>query len=161
MGQHSFSDIFLPDLGPASGLIILGFRSHAFGCSDRCCVRSGFGAALGQDADEALGDLLVFTRIISAEGSRRIGLTAPGCARMTADELSVICAFAAAQAWDTVARDIHLKRLLAGPIPASLPILVTRLSDTFAGHGLAFEVPKDRGAVPGGLTPSFRQTGGG
>jgi len=158
LAHHAFSDVFLPDLGPASGLIILGFRSHAFSCSDRCCVRSGFGAALERDAEEALGDLLVFTRIIGAEGSRKIGLTAPGCGRMTEDELSVVCAFAAAQAWDTVARDVHLRRLLAGQVSACLSTLVTKLSDTFAGHGLAIEAPEEKRAVCGGLTPAFRHS---
>lgn len=140
--SHRFSDTLLPQLGPATGLLILGFRANAFGQSDCCCVQSGFRAALGRDADEALGDLLVFTRLMGRSGRRRIALTAPGCERMTRDELSLASGLAAAQAWDLDSRDRHLGELLAGPPTDALTELVTRIADTFAGHGLAFHVPR-------------------
>ncbi|MEM9839594.1 MAG: hypothetical protein AAF830_10640 [Pseudomonadota bacterium] len=156
MAQHAFSNVFLPNLGPGTGLAILGFRAYAFGRTECCCVQSGFSAALGADAPEALADLLTFTRVLGASGTRKIGLTAPGCARMTQDELSIACALAAAQAWDQAAVCAHLSRLLGTPASAVLQSIITQIGDTFAGHGLGFEAPADARAVPAGTTPAFR-----
>lgn len=156
MTRHAISKVALTDLSPASALAILGFRAHAFGRGDCCCVRSGFSAALGSDADEALADLLVFTRVMGSEGARKIGLAAPGCGRMTRDELSIACALSAAQAWDEVALDAHLSWLLGAVVPQSLTILVGKIGDMFAGHGMAFEAPVEARQVPASATPAFR-----
>jgi len=142
LSKRSFSGVYLTELGPATGLVILGFRAHAFGQSDACCIRSGFQAAMGADAGEALSDLLIFTRMMAIDGHRKIGLTAPGCSQMTRDELSVARAFFSAQAWDEVGLDAHLSWLLAGPVPSSVVAIMTKIADTFAGHGLAFSAPE-------------------
>jgi len=159
VSRHAMSDVLLTELGPATALALVGFRAHAFGRADCCCVRSGFSAALGRDAHEALAVLLVFTRIMGHEGGRKISLAAPGCGRMTRDELSIACAFSAAQAWDDVAMDAHLSWLLGGPVPQSLKTLVGKIGDIFAGHGMAFEAPVEARRVPAGSTPAFRLVG--
>jgi len=156
VARHAISNVHITDLGPATGLAILGFRAHAFGRGDCCCVRSGFSAALGSDADEALQDLLVFTRILGCEGDRKIGLAAPGYGRLTRDELSIACAFSAAQAWDDVAMDAHLSWLLGGSVSQSLKAIVLKIGDMFAGHGMAIDAPTEARRVPAGTTPAFR-----
>ena len=157
MNHRAFSNVTLSDLRPASSLFILGFRACAFGIPQCCRVQCSFNSGLGRDADQALGDVLTFTRAISADGVRKIGLTAPGSDRMTRDEVSIVCVLSAAQAWDEVAVDVHLSGLLAGPVSPSLRALVTKIADTFAGHGLAFTAPAEVRQVSGAQTPSFHR----
>lgn len=156
MTHQSSRSVFLSHHGPATGLAILGLRAHAFGRADCCCVQSGFRAAFGAEAEAALADILLFTRLLAGASARRIALSAPGCDRMTRDEVSVACAFTAAQAWDDIALEAHLSWLLSGPVRLGLGDLVTRIADTFAGHGLAFEAPGEARPVPAGRTPAFR-----
>lgn len=156
MAQHAFSGTDLPSLGAATGLAILGFRSHAFGCTDRCCVQAAFSSAFGTQAGETLADLLVLTRLVSGAGTRKIALTAPGCCRMTRDEVAIACALAAAQAWDPGAVEGHLRSLLAAPVPKALIDITLQIADAFAGRGLAFETPAAARPVPGAVTPAFR-----
>jgi hypothetical protein len=153
MARNATSGIYLPDLGPGTGLAILGFRAHVFGCSDCCCAQSGFNAALGREADRALTDLLVLTRMIRQEGQRRVSISAPGCGRVTEDEVCLARALLAAQAWDERALERHLSCLLAGTASSSLITLVTQIADTFAGHGLAFHVPAHAKVIPAKRMP--------
>jgi hypothetical protein len=154
--DHRYANVFLPDLGPATGLAILGFRAHAFGCARCCSIESGFRSALGDEAETAISDLRTFTHALGHVGARRISLSAPGCGRMTRDEVSIACAFAATQAWDCSALNVHLSWLLAGPVPEKMTDSVVRIGDIFAGHGLAFNAPKGAPAVPNSVTPAFR-----
>ena len=136
--------------------MILGFRAHAFGHSDCCAVQSGYKAALSQDADAVLAELLVFARLMGHEGHRKISLTAPGCCRLTRDEVSIAGAFHAAQAWDEFDLDAHLSWLLAGPVPRRIMNVVTSIADSFAGHGLAFEAPQRSRVTQGQGSQPFR-----
>lgn len=156
MNPHQQSDVTLPELGTGTGLVLFGFRASVFGRADCHCVQSGFVSALGKDAGEALGDILTFARLLSDEGTRKIGLSAPGHGRMTRDEVSLACAFSAAQAWDQVALEAHLSWLIGGPVPPRLIKIVTKIADTFAGHSLAFRAPRSARRVPAGDTPAFR-----
>lgn len=159
MSFPSHQSAALPDLGPATGLAILGFRAHVFGDVDCCCVRSGYGAAFGPEAEHALADLLLLARLVGSEGQRRVALSAPGCLHMTRDEVSLACALTAAQAWDDRALAAHLESLLGAPAGDALKTLATRIADTFAGHGLAFEAPADARGVPEAQTPAFHLAG--
>ncbi|MEM7741404.1 MAG: hypothetical protein AAF225_11460 [Pseudomonadota bacterium] len=156
MNPHQHSDVTLPELGTGTGLLLFGFRASVFGRAGCHCVQSGFASALGEDADEALSDLLTFARLLSNEGTRKIGLSAPGHGRMTRDEVSLACVFSAAQAWDQVALEAHLSWLIGGPVTPKLMRIVTKIADTFAGHSLAFYAPRSARCVPAGDTPAFR-----
>ncbi|MEM1380707.1 MAG: hypothetical protein AAGH41_08790 [Pseudomonadota bacterium] len=159
MAHHQFSDVALPDLGPATGLAVLGFRACAFGRQDCTCIMSCYHNALGCDADQTMGHVLQFTRLMGNAGFRKIGLSAPGCGRMTRDEVSIACAFSAAQAWDEVALEAHLSWLVAGPVPGHLTQTVIEIADIFAGHGLAFRAPPQGEARPEGAKPVLRVIG--
>ncbi|MEO1043625.1 MAG: hypothetical protein AAFX52_15195 [Pseudomonadota bacterium] len=159
MNPHQHADVTLPELGTGTGLVLFGFRASVFGRADCHCVQSGFASALGDDAQEALNDILIFARLLSSEGTRKIGLSAPGHGHMTRDEVSLACVFSAAQAWDQVALDAHLSWLVGGPVAPRLIKIVTKIADTFAGHSLAFYAPQSARCVPAGMTPAFRIVG--
>ncbi|MEM7740031.1 MAG: hypothetical protein AAF225_04455 [Pseudomonadota bacterium] len=156
MNAHQLSDVTLPELGNGTGLVLFGFRAAVFGQADCHCVQSGFTSALGADAAGALEDILTFARLLGHEGTRKIGLSAPGHGRMTRDEVSLACVFSAAQAWDQVALEAHLSWLVGAPVPPRLVKIVTKIADSFAGHGLAFHAPRQARCVPAGNTPAFR-----
>jgi hypothetical protein len=158
---HAFSDLVLPELGPASGLALLGFRAFAFGKESCFCVQNGYRQALGADSEAALQAVGHFVRALSEEGRRRIMLSAPGCGRLTRDEVSVTCALSAAQAWDQGALDAHLSWLFARMVPPAVAEAAADVGDVFAAHALGFSAPEAARAVPQGLTPAFSLVRGG
>ena len=161
MHSPHLSDIHLPELGAGAGLLLWGFRACAFGARRCCAVTTGYDRAFGEEGEETLEAVLAFTRAIGTEGARKIQLSAPGCGRMTKDEVSIACVFSAAQAWDEAARDAHLTWLLASEPRRALCERVTRIADAFAGHGLPVMAPASARAVPCGITPAFRVISGG
>lgn len=152
---HAFSDIVLPELGHATGLALLGFRAFAFGKEGCFCVQNGYRQALGADSKGALEAMGRLVSALAKEGRRRVMLSAPGCGRLTRDEVSITCALAAAQAWDSGALDAHLSWLLATTVPPLVADAATDIGDVFAAQGLAFTAPEAAKAVPQGLTPAF------
>ncbi|MEO1043723.1 MAG: hypothetical protein AAFX52_15690 [Pseudomonadota bacterium] len=159
MNSHQLSDVTLPELGTGTGLVLIGFRASVFGQAGCFCVQSGFAASFGQDARPILVDILTCARVLGEEGTRKIGLSAPGQSRMTRDEVSLVCAFSAAQAWDHVALAAHLSWLADRPAAPRLIEVITTIADDFAGFGLAIHAPLAARCVPAGTTPAFRLVG--
>lgn len=155
MPRDVFSPTCLTDLGVGAGLVILGFRACAFGQQECRCVRAMYEGALGGEGEAALGDVLVLTRILASEGTRKIQLSAPGCGRMTRHEVAIVSALSAVQAQDPVAVSSHFARLLGREPSAGLLATVDAIADTLAGHGHAILAPSGARAVSGATTPAF------
>lgn len=133
--------ITVPDLGFAAGMALWGFRACARGQVMCCAVIHGFERVFGDDAPMALAALYALSRTLGTRGRRTVSLAAPGCAGVTADELSLAALFAAGQAGDAEKRDAHLAWLFAGGAPAAAARAADRLGLVFAKHGLAIRAP--------------------
>jgi hypothetical protein len=131
--QGAFIDgLNLPDLGFGASMAFWGFRACARGQAMCCAVIHGFERVFEDDAPAVLAALLTLSRQLGGRGRRKIGLAAPGCAGVTADELSIAAVFAAAQTGDVERRDAHLAWLFAGRVPTGAATAADRL-------GLLFE----------------------
>ncbi len=85
------------DLFRGEHLILLGFRALAMGHGECPMLRRTFEGLLGSDADDALGHMLAFVRVVGSAGVRRVRLHPPGCCGVSLDERRVLAAVAAAQ----------------------------------------------------------------
>ena len=142
MPQVSFvADVFVPKLGVGTGLVIMSFRACALGRAKCCPIIEGYERAFGLEGPTTLSDMHNLTSVLGNDGRRKLTITAPGCARLTADELSIVAMFAAAQADDAAGRDAHLLWLLAKSPGKQVSALVSRIADTFARHGLRIKAP--------------------
>ncbi|MEM9840441.1 MAG: hypothetical protein AAF830_14970 [Pseudomonadota bacterium] len=141
MTENRFSGLQLSDLGTGTGLAILGFRACAFGRQQCCRVASGFGAALGEEAGDTLSDLMALTVQVNHQGRRKIGLAGMGCLGVTHEEALIAKAFFATQALNERGAQSHLTTLLGREPTPQISLLMSRISDTFAGYGLAFGDP--------------------
>jgi len=132
----------LTDLGFGAGFALWGFRSCARS-QERCCVIvRGFQRTFGPDAPLAVGGLLALARILGVDGRRKIRLAAPGCIRLTSDELSVIAVLAAAQAHDEIRLEAHLSWLLACAPERRACIAARRTGRVFAAAGMTIAAPE-------------------
>ena len=106
-------------------LVLFGFRLTALGRGDCPVLHRTFCGLMGGGGDSALGDLLVFVRVVGAAGLRRVRLHTPGCCGLTDDERCVLGAIAAAQVSlatgdETLLRERMADLLGAPPSEASL-----------------------------------------
>jgi hypothetical protein len=106
-------------------------------------LRPHFEFACGCAGDEAYRALLVFVEQLRVTGRRRIVLSAPPATGVTADERTILAAFAAAQADDYAELDARLFDLTTAPPPASLGGAVCLVAQVFAMQGLL--LPGDNG----------------
>ncbi len=115
------------DLERAEHLVLFGFRLTALGRGD-CPVlhRTFCGLMGGGGGDAALGDLLVFVRVVGAAGARQVRLHTPGCCGLTDDERCVLGVIAAAQSSLTTGDDRLLRERLSDllGVPATEPALM-------------------------------------
>lgn len=122
------SDMALPELGRGSQFTLFGFRACAWGPTGCGCLSKAFDDILGHDV--APGILMCFRELaycLGKDGGRRLKLVAPGCARLTYDEGSVLGAIAASQKQDPHLRDSHLSWLLASRPRSIHSILCDRI----------------------------------
>lgn len=132
----------VPELGFGAGFALWGFRACARGQVMCCAVIHGFERMFGDDAPAVLSNLLALARMMGGKGRRKIGLAMPGCAGVTADEVSVAALLAAAQAGETEKRDAHLAWLFAGPAPEAASAAADRVGRLFLKHGLSLRAPE-------------------
>lgn len=116
---------FITDLGFGSGFALWGFRAIASGKTGCCQFTAGFNRAFSMDNDAiksqhggtagrlALNALKSFSYQLGVLGTRKITLSSPGTFRVTADELSIVAALAAAQEGKDDLCHLHLTWLLA------------------------------------------------
>lgn len=135
------ADVFVPQLGVGAGLVMMSFRACALGRAKCCMIIEGYERAFGLEGPATLSDMHDLTSVLGNDGRRKLTITAPGCARLTADELSIVAMFAAAQADDAAGRDAHLLWLLAKSPGKQVSTLVSRIAGTFARHGLNIKAP--------------------
>ena len=133
--------VLVPKLGLGTGLVMMSFRACALGRTECCAIVEGYERAFGLDGPATLSDMQNLTSVLGNDGRRKLTITAPGCARITADELSIVAMFAAAQADDAAGRDAHLLWLLAKSPGRQVSALVSRIADTFGRHGLHIKAP--------------------
>ncbi len=131
----------VPELGFGVGFALWGFRACARGQVMCCAIIHGFERVFEDDAPAVLAALLALARLMGGKGRRTIGLATPGCAGVTADELSLAALFAAAQAGDADKRDAHLAWLFAGPAPEAAAVAADRLGALFFKRGLTLRAP--------------------
>jgi hypothetical protein len=105
-------DILLPDLGTGSALFLMAFRGLAFGQSECRCLNRVYESHFGESAERVLAEIKALVRILGSAGRRRIRLAQPGCARVTHDEMSLLCLLSAGQREHVALRDAHLQWLL-------------------------------------------------
>lgn len=140
-GGSFVSNFTLPELGIGAGFALWGFRGCALRCSGCCAMIQGFERAFGEEAGTVLSGMRTLVRAIGYDGRRKVTLSKPGCARVTADEISIAAMFAAAQTHNTAARDAHLVWLLARQPSQELSDLATRIADSFVRAGLRIVAP--------------------
>ncbi|WP_026941122.1 hypothetical protein [Hellea balneolensis] len=115
----------ITDLGFGSGFALWGFRAIASGKTGCCHFTAGFNRAFSMDNDAlksqhggtagrlAMNALKSFSYQLGVLGTRKITLSSPGTFRVTADELSIVAALAAAQEGRDDLCHLHLTWLLA------------------------------------------------
>ena len=106
MRQPVTTDFEIPLDDPAGGfrqlargeqLMLWGFRAIALGHTDCPALRRTLHGALGLAAEEAFAGLFVAVRMLGWCSRRRLGLHAPGCDGVSADERLLLELFAEAQ----------------------------------------------------------------
>jgi hypothetical protein len=127
------------DFSPGERLLVRTFRLLALGSACHR-LRPYFAFTLGYAGEEAYRAVLVFVQQLSLAGRRRIVLSAPPARGVTADEVTILAAFAAAQADDYRTLDACLEALIAAPPPASLGGAVCLVARVFEMQGLALAV---------------------
>ncbi|MEO0550454.1 MAG: hypothetical protein AAFZ91_11085 [Pseudomonadota bacterium] len=134
--------IHIPDLGLGAGIALWSFRACARGGAKCCSIIRGFEKTFGGDGPNALASMLEFTKSLGNDGRRSILLATPGCARVTADELSVVACLSAAQSKDSALCDAHLSWLFAGAPPQDFSETVFHIADYFSAYGLRVIAPE-------------------
>lgn len=151
----------VPELGFASGFALWGFRACARGQVMCCAVIHGFERVFDDDAPAVLANLLALARMMGGKGRRKIGLAMPGCAGITADELSLAALLAAAQTGEAEKRDAHLAWLFAGPAPANAAAAADSIGALFFKRGLMMRAPDLVVSAPMAGVPDLRVHAGG
>ena len=106
--------VIVPNLGAGAHLALWAFRAGAVGHLECCALVKAFDRTMGEEAGPALAAVCRLVRVVGRDGGRVIRLAHPGCCRVTADELSLVAALAAAQSGDRARRDAHVSWLTCG-----------------------------------------------
>ena len=107
-----------------------------------------FEDACGCAGHEAYRTLEVFLQQLGLHGRRRLVLSVPADARLTADEAVILDVFACAQADHYVALDDGLSWLLGREPPPALGAAICLVAQTFAMSGLFLRMrPTPAGAL--------------
>ena len=141
-GSPYLDDLTTEDLGFGAGFVLWGFRACARGKAQCPVIVRGYHQMFGEVGLCVLTALLGFARVLGVEGRRTLTLAAPGSARMTADELSIVAAFAAAQARETDKLDAHLAWLMAGAPHGKATMAADHIGHHFAARGLEIRSPQ-------------------
>ena len=143
----------IADLGPGAGYALWAFRAAAVGRIGCCALVSGFDEAFGPIGEEARDAIAQFAHILGNEGGRMIRLSQPGCARVTADELSLVAALAAAQGAEKDRRDAHLAWLTCGRGEIAARTAAERVAAVFAAARMPIMAPAVDISPPHGRRP--------
>ncbi len=135
------NDLTLEDLGFGAGMALWGFRACAMGCSRCKTLAEGYHRTLQDDGGAALIALARLAREIGKNGSRKVILMPTGYIQITADELSLIAALAAAQDADEALCKAHLTWILASTQTDFALSYATSFSTAFARRGLEIRTP--------------------
>ncbi|MEL6277267.1 MAG: hypothetical protein AAFY22_06785 [Pseudomonadota bacterium] len=108
------SKTMISDLGIGTGYALWGFRASAARHANCPTLIRGFDQALSRYGRLALMELEAFARILGSKGRRRLSIGCPGCASVTADELSIAALLSAAQIRNEDLADAHAAWLMAG-----------------------------------------------
>lgn len=141
MGARFLETPVLADLPFAGAFALWGIRACAVGHQECCVLTQGYRAHLDKDWPEALSLILLLTRIIGADGRRKVSVGLPGAPRLTSDELSLIALLAAAQAGDEDRVNAHFAWLLAAQPEETARKVALRLGALFARTGLTIDSP--------------------
>lgn len=134
--------ISLASLGYGAGMALWSFRACARGQAGCCIVVDSYRRIFDADGPGALGAVLDLARALGRDGRRTIGVAMPGCAGVTADELSLIAALAAAQARDEERRDAHLAWLFGCAPQVHAVVASDRVGYFYATRGLTIGAPQ-------------------
>lgn len=145
MTANFVPDIYAPQLGLGSGFALFSFRACARGQHRCCVVVRGFSEHLQSDASVALDACLRFARELGRDGGRTVTLAAPGCMRVTPDELSFLAAFGALQVDDECRARAHADWLFGGFAPATAMSALEVVAMSFASHDLWVQTPVEPG----------------
>lgn len=128
-------DIQAYDLSHGERLLIRTLRLLALAAPCHS-LRGRFEDACGCAGHEAYRTLEVFLQQLGLRGRRRLVLSVPADPRLTADEASMLDAFACAQAEDYRSLDARLTGLLGAAPPPALGAAACVVAQTFALNGL-------------------------
>ncbi|WP_412546764.1 hypothetical protein [Maricaulis sp. MIT060901] len=125
------SNLFLPELGMGAGYFMLGFRALARGAGGCCTLRRTFRDGFGHASGDVLAGLAELVSALGWEGRRKVTLSAPGSARITPDELTLVCTLAAALRGDVPTMSSHLEWLFGRPPSNEVIEIMERLGHHF------------------------------
>lgn len=152
-----FAPLCLSDLTEGTQLVLHAFRAAIFEHDGSRVSDPALRSAFGIDVGRLDGELFLFTRVLGHLSGRRIAVATPHCTRVTYDEVALLCALSAAQAWDEEASAAHLAQVTGVEARRGrLSSVMVRIADLFAGAGLSIVVPGALRRVPQAVTPAFR-----
>lgn len=166
--MHPFIQNYaLTDLGFGSGFALWGFRAIATGAPQPCCLTTGFNRAFaidsaqaksqhgGTDGRLAINALKSFVCQIDQGGRRTISLAQSGTIRVTADEICIAGALAAAQNGNDALCHAHLSWLLGSTQTRLAHIAAVTYGQLCTARGIMMDYPdadisvtQDMGSAP-------------
>lgn len=106
--------IKLHEIGLGAGHVVWGFRAAAISHADCLTLIKGFENILSAYGRPALNAITVLAHVLGRMGARKLAIACPGCAFVTADELSLVALLSALQSEDDDLADAHLAWLMIG-----------------------------------------------
>ena len=77
MVTSPFSNVFLTDLSPGAGLVLIGFRGSAFGRPKCGCIEDLFESYLQDEGGAVLTEIDKFAHLLRTKGQRKIRIRLP------------------------------------------------------------------------------------
>ena len=139
--QTHIQGIQFSQLDQGSHFLLWALRALARGCSNCCTMKKGFAFTFGQEAGHALLAMKSLASALGNDGNRKLMLSVPGCQKLTADELSILCLLASAQRDDQFQCQSHLTWLLAKSPSPELLNLCIGIAQAFSRHSLEIDQP--------------------
>ena len=147
------SSMRMPDIGSGAGYALWAFRASAIGHSNCPALVKGYAEAFGDLGRLALGGVRLLAHELGTTGGRRVSIAAPGCCRVTADELSIVALLSGAQSNDDALCDAHLAWLLCGGDPSMARAAAASIGSVFLRAGFFISRPDINLAFPRAVKP--------
>lgn len=125
------SNVFLPELGMGAGYFLLGFRALARGAGGCCTLRRTFRDGFGSTSGAVMSAIAELVSALGWEGRRKVTLSVPGSARLTPDELTLVCTLADAIKGDVAMMSSHMEWLFGRPVSNEAVEIMSKIGHYF------------------------------